>query len=139
MRAPRRGFLGALGALVAAPAAAQAGDPDCVYDLMDPPKAAAVLGALRNHRAGVGPGPRLAVVIHGPAITLFARADPHADIARDYFERVKAGATFFACVNTLAGLGWKLDDLLPGFELAERGGVVKLAQLQAGGWAYLRP
>jgi intracellular sulfur oxidation DsrE/DsrF family protein len=32
-----------------------------------------------------------------------------------------------------------LGDLLPGFVVAERGGVVTLAELQGQGFAYLRP
>jgi intracellular sulfur oxidation DsrE/DsrF family protein len=32
-----------------------------------------------------------------------------------------------------------LGDLLPGFAVAEQGAVVKLAELQGRGWAYLRP
>jgi len=32
-----------------------------------------------------------------------------------------------------------LGDLMPGFAVAEKGGVVKLAELQAQGFAYLRP
>lgn len=32
-----------------------------------------------------------------------------------------------------------LKDLLPGFVVADKGGVVKLADLQARGYAYLRP
>jgi uncharacterized protein len=32
-----------------------------------------------------------------------------------------------------------LGDLLPGFVVAEQGAVVKLAELQGQGWAYLRP
>jgi hypothetical protein len=32
-----------------------------------------------------------------------------------------------------------LNDLLPGFAVADKGGVVRLAQLQAEGYAYLRP
>jgi len=32
-----------------------------------------------------------------------------------------------------------LTDLLPGFASADSGGVVKLAELQAQGYAYLRP
>jgi uncharacterized protein len=32
-----------------------------------------------------------------------------------------------------------LKDLLPGFAVAEKGGVVKLAEFQAQGYAYLRP
>jgi uncharacterized protein len=32
-----------------------------------------------------------------------------------------------------------MEDLLPGFVSAEKGGVVRLAELQHQGWAYLRP
>jgi intracellular sulfur oxidation DsrE/DsrF family protein len=32
-----------------------------------------------------------------------------------------------------------LGDLQPGFMVAEKGAVVMLAELQAQGWAYLRP
>jgi intracellular sulfur oxidation DsrE/DsrF family protein len=32
-----------------------------------------------------------------------------------------------------------LKDLVPGFVSADRGGVVRLAELQAKGYAYLRP
>ena len=36
-------------------------------------------------------------------------------------------------------VGDTLKDLLPGFVSAERGGVVRIADLQAQGYAYLRP
>jgi len=39
----------------------------------------------------------------------------------------------------MRGMKISLDDLLPGFEVADKGGVVKLAELQADGWRYLRP
>jgi intracellular sulfur oxidation DsrE/DsrF family protein len=32
-----------------------------------------------------------------------------------------------------------LKDLLPGFVAAERGGVVRIAELQSQGYLYLRP
>jgi intracellular sulfur oxidation DsrE/DsrF family protein len=32
-----------------------------------------------------------------------------------------------------------LKDLLPGFIVAERGGVVRIAELQSQGYLYLRP
>jgi intracellular sulfur oxidation DsrE/DsrF family protein len=32
-----------------------------------------------------------------------------------------------------------LTDLLPGFVTAEQGGVVRIAELQSQGYAYLRP
>jgi len=33
----------------------------------------------------------------------------------------------------------RLNELLPGFTIAERGGVVRIAELQAQGYVYLRP
>ncbi len=33
----------------------------------------------------------------------------------------------------------EIDDLLPGFVRVDEGGVVRLARLQAEGYAYLRP
>ncbi len=39
----------------------------------------------------------------------------------------------------LAALKWTLDDLQPGFLLAEKGGVTLIADLQAQGYAYIRP
>jgi len=44
-----------------------------------------------------------------------------------------------ACGNTMRGQNVTLKDLLPGFTVAERGGVVLLAELQAQGYVYLRP
>ena len=144
MIAARRRWLGLIGAGLAGWAAAPAAaatrrDPDAVYDLVDVGKAAFVLGALRNHLAGAEGPPKLAVVIHGPAMKSFVRAEAQPEIVHDAAERMKSGVVFYACVNTLAGLGLKLEELLPGFALAERGGVVKLAELQGQGWVYLRP
>jgi intracellular sulfur oxidation DsrE/DsrF family protein len=39
----------------------------------------------------------------------------------------------------MRGQNVTLKDLLPGFSIAERGGVVLIAELQAQGYAYLRP
>ena len=44
-----------------------------------------------------------------------------------------------ACGNTMRGQNVALKDLLPGFAVAERGGVVLIADLQAQGYVYLRP
>ena len=48
------------------------------------------------------------------------------------------GVTFFACHHTMKAMELTLADLLPGFAVAEKGGVVKLAELQQDGWLYLR-
>jgi len=49
------------------------------------------------------------------------------------------GLELAACINTMRAQNVTLGDLLPGFGVAEQGGVVRLAQLQSAGYAYLRP
>ena len=44
-----------------------------------------------------------------------------------------------ACAKTMKTQEITLKDLLPGFVGAEEGGVVRLAELQSQGYAYLRP
>ena len=44
-----------------------------------------------------------------------------------------------ACINTMKAQEVTLKDLLPGFVVADKGGVVKLAELQSQGYVYLRP
>ncbi len=44
-----------------------------------------------------------------------------------------------ACGNTMKAQNITLKDLLPGFVSAEKGGVVRLAELQSQGYLYLRP
>ena len=39
----------------------------------------------------------------------------------------------------MQGMDISLADLLDGFHAADKGGVVKLAELQGQGYAYLRP
>ncbi len=109
-----------------------------VYHLADVDKAAFVLGNLENHLAGA-PGVKLAVVVHGPALKAFLKEAPNRAIVITTQERLKAGVAFVACGHTMSAQNWTLADLTPGFTVAEQGGVVRLADLQAQGWAYLRP
>ena len=44
-----------------------------------------------------------------------------------------------ACANTMTAQNVTLKDLLPGFITADKGGVVRLAELQSQGYLYLRP
>lgn len=140
----RAGLAGLFGALGVSPAAAATEEPArqrVVYHLADVDRVIFVLGNLQNHVDGVG-GPRKAdirLVVHGPALRAF-----HALAAEDHIvstmERlVKEGVGFDACANTMKAQGVKLDDLTPGFVVAENGGVVRLTELQQQGYAYLRP
>jgi hypothetical protein len=44
-----------------------------------------------------------------------------------------------ACGNTMRALNLTPKDLLPGFVVADKGGVVRIAELQSQGFIYLRP
>lgn len=112
-----------------------------VYHLVDADRVGLALGNLRNHVAGAGgPGAaRFACVVLGPALKAFRRSGGDLAVAEDLRDRVADGVAFYACSNTLGALKWTLEDLQPGFQLAEKGGVTLLADLQAQGYAYIRP
>ena len=54
-------------------------------------------------------------------------------------ELTKSGLQLHACINTMRAQDVTLKDLLPGFVVADKGGVVRLAELQGQGYVYLRP
>lgn len=115
--------------------------PKIVYHLADQEKVGFVLGNLRNHIDGMG-GPGtvdIAVVIHGPALRAFRADSGNQDIKDKVSRLVKESVVFYACHHTMEGMNLTLGELVPGFAVAEKGGVVKLAQLQGQGWIYLRP
>jgi intracellular sulfur oxidation DsrE/DsrF family protein len=130
----------------AAPARAEAenpavGVPKVVYHLADLEKVVFVLGNIRNHIAGMG-GPdkvRIALVVHGPALKAFRANTSNIAIKSDVGEARGAGVELHACRHTMDAQKLTLSDLLPGLVVAEKGAVVKLAELQGQGWAYLRP
>ena len=112
-----------------------------VYHLADLDKVAFVLGNIDNHLTGVG-GPEkvtISLVVHGPALRAFHAAGANADITRRLASFVKSDVKLNACGNTMRGQNVSLKDLLPGFTVADRGGVVLIAELQAQGYVYLRP
>jgi intracellular sulfur oxidation DsrE/DsrF family protein len=137
---------GLFAARAASPARAEtagpaAGVPRVAYHLSDLEKVAFVLGNIRNHIEGVG-GPdkvRIALVVHGSALTAFRAASPNVAVKSDVSELKGAGVELHACRHTMEAQKLRLGDLVPGFMVAEQGAVVKLAELQAQGWAYLRP
>jgi intracellular sulfur oxidation DsrE/DsrF family protein len=112
-----------------------------VYHLSDAEKVNFVLGNIQNHIDGVG-GPdhvTIALVIHGPALKAFRSAQANPDISKRVGDFSKDGVELAACVNTMKAQNVTLTDLLPGFVSAEKGGVVRLAELQSRGYLYLRP
>ena len=112
-----------------------------VYHLSDADKVNFVLGNIQNHIDGVG-GPdhvTIALVIHGPALKAFHWAQANPDVSKRIGDFSKDGVELAACGNTMKAQNITLTDLLPGFVSAEKGGVVRLAELQSQGYLYLRP
>ncbi len=136
------GALGAARANAATMDAAHAA-PDkskVVYHLSDLDKVSFVLGNIRNHYDGMG-GPdkvTISLVVH-PALKAFQTASASPDLARHVDDFAKTGLELNACGNTMKAQKVTLKDLLPGFIAADQGGVVRLAELQAQGYVYLRP
>jgi intracellular sulfur oxidation DsrE/DsrF family protein len=136
--------LGAALGVSSAQAATDATAPNrlkVVYHLSDAEKVNFVLGNIQNHIDGVG-GPghvTIALVIHGPALKAFHAVQANPDVSKRVSEFSRDGVELAACGNTMKAQNVTLPDLLPGFVSAEKGGVVRLAELQAQGYLYLRP
>ena len=112
-----------------------------VYHLSEPTRVNFVMGNIKNHIAGKG-GPdkvKIVLVIHGPALESFVASKVNPDMKRQIAGRVGDGVTFVACGNTMAAQKLALTDMPDGFEIAEEGGVVRIADLQAEGYLYIRP
>ena len=101
-----------------------------------------VLGNIKHHYEGVG-GPAnvtIALVVHGPALKGVSRPQPQVlQRSRRVADFSKAGLQLSVCGNTMRAQEVTLKDLLPGFVLAEGGGVVRVAELQSMGYVYIRP
>ena len=141
------GALSAFGAAFAASRAAattEATPPaklKVVYHLNDLDRVSFVIGNIQNHLDGVG-GPdhvTIALVVHGQALRAFHSASANPDLAKRVGQFSKAGLELAVCGNTLKSQNVTVKDLLPGFTVAERGGVVRIAELQSQGYFYLRP
>ena len=146
----RRGLLASLatigGLFAASPSArsAPASMPDkakVVYHLNEPDKVQFVLGNIENHFEGMG-GPdkvTIALVVHGPALKAFHAASANPDVKGRLATFIKSGVELGACGNTMKSQNVTEGDLLPGFVRLDRGGVVRIAELQSQGYVYLRP
>ncbi len=111
------------------------------YHLSDLNKVEFVLGNIQNHIDGMG-GPdkvTIALVVHGPALKAFHAIAATPDVSEQLQKFSKLGVKLNACGNTMKAQKVALGDLLPGFVKADEGGVVRLAELQAEGYVYLRP
>jgi intracellular sulfur oxidation DsrE/DsrF family protein len=143
-----RGALSAIGAAFAASradAATEATSPPAklkvVYHLNDLDRVSFVVGNIQNHLDGVG-GPdhvTIALVVHGQALRAFHSAAANPDLSKRIGQFTRSGLELAACGNTMKSQNVTVTDLLPGFVAAERGGVVRIAELQSQGYLYLRP
>jgi uncharacterized protein len=113
--------------------------PKVAYHLADLEKVGFVLGNIRNHHTGLQGHVQIAMVVHGPALAAFRGEGLSSGLSNRFAGLVKDGLSPFACANTMTSMGMTLTDLLPGFASADTGGMVKLAELQSQGYAYLRP
>lgn len=112
-----------------------------VYHLSEPTRVNFVLGNIKNHIVGKG-GPdkvSIVLVVHGPALEAFVSSKANPDIRRQIQKRVDDGVAFVACGNTMKAQKLDPADMLKGFDVAEEGGVVRIADLQEQGYVYLRP
>ena len=113
--------------------------PKVAYHLSDVDKVNFVLGNIKNHYEGTDGNVDIALVVHGPALAAFKSKGISAAISGRFAGLVQDGLSPHACTNTMNGMDISLTDLLDGFHAADKGGVVKLAELQGQGYAYLRP
>jgi intracellular sulfur oxidation DsrE/DsrF family protein len=123
------------------PAKAAAEKGKVAYHLNESDKVLFVIGNIENHLEGMG-GPdkvTIALVVHGPALRAFHAASANPDVKGRLASFAKSGVELGACGNTMRSQKVTVQDLLPGFVSLERGGVVRLAELQSQGYAYIRP
>ncbi|AZO37149.1 hypothetical protein EOA27_33080 [Mesorhizobium sp. M2A.F.Ca.ET.037.01.1.1] len=109
------------------------------YHLSDADKVNFVLGNIKNHYEGTGGNVDIVLVVHGPALAAFKAQGASGAVSSRFAGLVQQRLVPQACGNTLRGMDITLADLLSGFQVAEKGGVVKLAELQHQGYVYLRP
>ena len=145
----RRGILASVltaagGLFAASTASAKSAMPDktkVVYHLTDLDKVGFALNNIKNHYEGVG-GPAnvtIVLVVYGPALKAFHAATAGPETVKRIADFSKAGLQLNVCGNTMKAQEVTLKDLLPGFIIAEGGGVVRLAELQSMGYVYIKP
>lgn len=114
------------------------------YHLNEPgvEKAKAVLGNIRNHVTGVGGWGNIAaleLVVHGAAVKGFMSDGVDPDLKQSLDKLVAEGMVLTVCGNTLTKMSTPREKLVNGCNVYGKGGVVRLAELQELGYAYIRP
>lgn len=134
--------LGVLATRTVTPAAAAApGRQKVVYHLSDLERVGFTMGNIENHVAGTGGpgGADIVLVINGPALKAFHAMGGDSKLADRLAVLRKGGVGLSACANTMTAQKIELDELMDGFVKAGKGGVVRIAELQAQGYAYIHP
>jgi hypothetical protein len=141
MRRTLHTILLTIGLLAASAAFGDEDKLDVVYHVSDETKVNFALNNIQNHIDGIGGPDRINVVLvsHGPAVKRFNDIEAVDSVRSRVAKLQEQGVTFEACANTLTALGLEPDELLSGFEIAEKGGVTRIAELQKQGYAYIRP
>ncbi|RWM96843.1 MAG: hypothetical protein EOR86_10505 [Mesorhizobium sp.] len=137
----RAGLAGAAGFFGLRQASAATGEDRLrvAYHLSDADKVNFVLGNIKNHYEGTSGDVEIVLVVHGPALAAFKAKSASGATSSRFAGLVQQGLVPQACANTMHGMDIALIDLLAGFQVAEKGGMVKLAELQRQGYVYLRP
>jgi intracellular sulfur oxidation DsrE/DsrF family protein len=115
-------------------------NPNAVYQLSELDRVSFALANIRNHYAGVGDEPvQISLVVIGGAVRAFQSASSPLEVAESFRELVENNRLrALACSNSLRAQGIDVAALLSGFRAVDSG-VVTIAQLQAQGYAYIRP
>ncbi|MEA3639326.1 MAG: DsrE family protein [Lamprobacter sp.] len=137
-----RNFLLGLGLLALTTTALATDDKlNVVYHLSDEDKVSFALNNIQNHIDGIGGPEKINIILvsHGSAVNRFTDIEAVNKVRENVAKLQEQGVTFEACANTLSVFNLEPDELLPGFVLAEQGGVTRIAELQSKGYVYLRP
>lgn len=111
-----------------------------VYHVSEAAKVNFVLNNIRNHLKGGGGEEKLDIVlvIHGPALEEFERMNVSDNVIRGVRDIQSQGVTLVGCQNTMNARMIDFDELIGEFQIANEGGVTRIAQLQSLGYLYIR-
>ena len=111
------------------------------YHVADADRVDFVLRNMKNHVDGVGGPGRIDMVLvaHGPALKALHNIEGDMEAIASIADMMKTGVRLNACGNTMKKMKYQISDLPKGTTIAEQGGVVRLAELQEQGYAYIRP
>ena len=98
-----------------------------------------MLGNIKNHYEGTGGNVDIVLVVHGPALAASSRRAyrPRSPAASPAW--CSKGSSRKPAATPCGAWTFRSPTCSTAFHAADKGGVVKLAELQSQGYAYLRP